>query len=65
VLPEFTSSGTADVSAPFTFDGQIKIGEAGETDLMTGGGTATLHLRYSAEGPNWVIDGATYQFGHD
>jgi hypothetical protein len=62
VLPEFTSSGTADVSAPFTFNGQLKIGEAGETDLLTGGGTATLHLRLSAEGPNWVVDSATYQF---
>jgi hypothetical protein len=62
VLPEFTSSGIADVSAPFTFDGQLKIGEAGETDLITGGGTATLHLRLSAEGPNWVVDSATYQF---
>ena len=64
VLPEFTSSGTADVSAPFTFNGQPKIGEAGELDLMTGAGTATLHLRYSTEGPSWVVDSATYQFEH-
>ena len=64
VLPEFTSSGTADASAPFTFDGQLHVEATGETEPITGGGTATLHLRYSAEGPNWVVDSATYQFEH-
>jgi len=35
-----------------------------ETDSITGGGTATLHLLMSAEGPNWVVVGATDQFEH-
>ncbi len=64
VLPDFTSSGAADASAPFTFDGQLHVEATGETEPITGGGTATLHLRYSAEGPNWVVDSATYQFEH-
>jgi hypothetical protein len=62
ILPDFTSTGTADVSAPFTFVGQIHIEATGETMPLTGSGTATLHLLMSQEGPNWNIVSATYQF---
>jgi hypothetical protein len=65
VLPELTQSGTADVSAPFSFEGRMAPHDPSgstEPETLFGSGTATLHLQLNFDGSTWMIAGATYQF---
>jgi hypothetical protein len=64
-LPEFTDSGTAELSAPFSFVGQITADDpsgSGDTEPFFGTGVATLMLSVAADGTSWHLDSTTYEF---
>jgi hypothetical protein len=61
-LPDFTSSAAVDVSAPFTFSGQLAPEGSSDVEALHGAGTATLHFAQSADGSAWQFAGAAYQF---
>ena len=68
VLPEFTSSGTAEVSVPFAFSGSLQIPnpkEPGTYDVfeLRGSGVATAFLSqnpYTKVG--WIVGAVIYEF---
>ena len=69
VLPDFTSSGTAELSAPFAFSGSLQIPNAkqpGTYDVfnLRGSGVATAFV--SSRGPYvrdaWTVGGVIYEF---
>ena len=64
VLPEFTSSGTAEVFAPFAFSGSLQVPnkEPGTYDVfeLRGSGMATVFLSRSRNG--WIVGGVIYEF---
>ena len=65
VLPEYTPDGTAEVSAPFSFQSALTPelpDGSGETEALTGHGTATLSLTMAADGSTWRIDATVYTF---
>src|SRR5207302_305797 len=62
ILPDFNSSGTATVSAPFTFTGQLESETTFEVEPLFGSGVATLQLTEATEGQAWHVTGATYEF---
>jgi hypothetical protein len=67
VLPEFTSSGTAEISAPFAFSGSVQIPnpkEPGTYDLfeLRGSGVATAFLSRSPYTGGWIVGGVIYEF---
>ena len=67
VLPEYTADGTTDFSAPFVFEAALTpelpdVPGGGETEALTGHGTATLSLRMAADGSTWRIDAIVYAF---
>jgi hypothetical protein len=65
VMPPFNEGGTATVSAPFTFIGQVTPNStdgSAPTEPLSGGGIATLQLSINFDGSSWNIDRATYQF---
>jgi hypothetical protein len=62
ILPDFNSSGTAVVTAPFTFTGQLESETTFEVEPLCGSGVATLQLSEATEGQAWRVTGATYQF---
>jgi hypothetical protein len=65
ILPEFTDSGTAEVSAPFTFSGQFTPENPGgptHTEPLVGSGTATLTLEVNYDGSSWQIVRTLYEF---
>jgi hypothetical protein len=65
ILPEFTSSGTAEVSAPFLFSGQVAPDNPSgliEFEPISGSGIATLFLSIGYDGTSWSVDRATYEF---
>ena len=61
-LPDFTSTGTVDVSAPFSFTGQVEFEDTFAVEPLTGFGVATLHFTEFSDGSSWVFSGATYEF---
>jgi hypothetical protein len=62
VLPDFNSTGSVDVSAPFTFSGQLKPEDAPTAEPLFGSGIATLTFHQSADGSAWQFASATYEF---
>jgi hypothetical protein len=65
ILPEFTSSGTAEVAAPFLFSGQVAPENPSgliEFEPISGSGVATLFLSIGYDGTSWIVDRATYEF---
>ena len=62
VLPDFNSTGTVDVQAPFTFSGQLTSQATSETERLFGSGVAMLRFRQSPDGSAWQFESATYQF---
>ena len=67
VLPEFTTSGTAEVSAPFAFSGSLQIPnpkEPGTYDVfeLRGSGVATAFLSRSRNTGGWIVGGVIYEF---
>jgi hypothetical protein len=65
ILPEFTGSGTAEVSAPFLFSGQVAPDNPSgliEFEPISGSGIATLFLSIGYDGTSWSVDRATYEF---
>jgi hypothetical protein len=62
ILPDFNSSRTAVVTAPFTFTGQLESETTFEVEPLSGSGVATLQLSEAAEGQAWRVTAATYQF---
>jgi hypothetical protein len=61
-LPDFTGSGTVDVSAPFTLTGQVALPGSDDAEPLFGSGIATLQFRQSADGSAWQFVSAIYQF---
>jgi hypothetical protein len=67
VLPEFTSSGTAEVSAPFAFSGSLQVPnlkEPGTYDVfeLRGSGVATVSLSRSRFTGGWIVGRVIYEF---
>jgi hypothetical protein len=60
-MPDFTSSGIAQVSAPFSFSGELTP-DGGSADPLTGSGIATIDLKESPDGTSWTMTSATYEF---
>jgi hypothetical protein len=60
VLPPFNDSGTVDVSAPFTFSGQLEFEDTLAREPLSGAGIATLQFKRSADGSAWQFSNATY-----
>jgi hypothetical protein len=61
-MPPFTDSGTAEVTAPFTFGGQLTPPGAVESEALSGAGTVTIELTKSAFVDGWIVTSATYAF---
>jgi hypothetical protein len=67
VLPEFTSSGTAELSVPFAFSGYLQIPnqkEPGTYDVFAlhGSGVATAFLYFNRFTMGWAVGGVIYEF---
>jgi len=67
VLPEFTSSGTAELSVPFAFSGSLQIPnqkEPGTYDVfaLRGSGVATAFLYRNYFTMGWAVGGVIYEF---
>jgi hypothetical protein len=67
IAPEFTASGIANVSAPFTYDIRLFFLPplSGDTIEFVGSGMATLNLQlvtWAGFGSFWRVTGATYAF---
>jgi len=65
VLPEYTSNGTAQISAPFSFEATLTPelpDGSGQPETVSGQGVATLSLTASADRTTWRIDSTVYRF---
>jgi hypothetical protein len=63
-MPDLTDTGTAQVSAPFSFSGQLRPEDTGITEPLTGSGVATIDLHVNFDGASWMVTRATYEFAH-